>query len=429
MKNTFLLLIFVLFAQSAVLAQDTEKEILMKAARKEVQTLCSPKFAGRGYLENGHKKAADYLSKRFSAIGLKPVKTTKNYQQSFPMEINLVQNAVIQIDGKKLVEGVDFITHEATAGTSGTAEIIDIDYALTIPENLAGKAVIFTDGLPDSIANDAKKKELYKEAGSLMKKIEKISAQKPAILILRKNKLTFSFENSQMPFAFIQILSEKYPKNSKQIQWEIKAGMTKFNSQNVLGMVTGKSVKDSFIVVSAHYDHLGKLGKAIFTGANDNASGTTMLLSVAEYFVKNPPKYSVLFIAFGGEETGLNGSEYYVKQNPIIPLPQMRFLLNLDLMGNGVDGIMAVGGVDFPNEFSKLKTLNDSLQAVPIVKQRKNAPNSDHYFFLQQGVKGFFIYTMGGPTFYHDVYDTPENLQFSKYVEVRKLLIRFLESL
>jgi hypothetical protein len=429
MKNTFLLLIFVLFAQSAVLAQDTEKEILMKAARKEVQTLCSPKFAGRGYLENGHKKAADYLSKRFSAIGLKPVKTTKNYQQSFPMEINLVQNAVIQIDGKKLVEGVDFITHEATAGTSGTAEIIDIDYALTIPENLAGKAVIFTDGLPDSIANDAKKKELYKEAGSLMKKIEKISAQKPAILILRKNKLTFSFENSQMPFAFIQILSEKYPQNSKQIQWEIKAGMTKFNSQNVLGMVTGKSVKDSFIVVSAHYDHLGKLGKAVFTGANDNASGTTMLLSVAEYFVKKPPKYSVLFIAFGGEETGLNGSEYYVKQNPIIPLSQMRFLLNLDLMGNGVDGIMAVGGVDFPNEFSNLKTLNDSLQAVPIVKQRKNAPNSDHYFFLQQGVKGFFIYTMGGPTFYHDVYDTPENLQFSKYVEVRKLLIRFLESL
>lgn len=430
MKNTFLLFSLFLFAQNTLFAQETaEKEMLLKAARKEVQTLCSPKFAGRGYIDSGHKKAASYLAKRFAAIGLKPVENTIHYQQAFPMEINLVQSAVIQLDGKKLTEGIDFITHETTAGTAGTADIIDLNYALDVPQNLAGKAVVFTEGLPDSIANDAKKKELYKNVGALKTKMDKILAQKPAMLILRKPKLTFSFESTQIECPFIQILSEKYPQNTKQIQWNIKAEITKLESQNVLGMIRGKSIKDSFIVVSAHYDHLGKLGKAVFTGANDNASGTTMLLSMAEYFVKNPPKYSMLFIAFGGEETGLNGSEYYAKQNPLIPLAQMRFLLNLDLMGNGVDGIMAVGGVDFPNEFSQLKSLNDSLQAVPIVKSRKNAPNSDHYFFLQQGVKGFFIYTMGGPTFYHDVYDTPENLQFSKYVEVRKLLIRFLEKL
>jgi len=429
MKNTFFLLIFLLFSQFSIFAQAEQKENLLKAARKEVKMLCSPKFAGRGYIDDGHKKAADYLSKRFAAIGLKPVETTTNYQQSFPMEINLVQSAGIQIDEKKLIEGVDFITHEATGAGTGSAEIVDIAYALTIPDNLEGKAVVFTDGLPDSIANDAKKKELYKDAANLVKKIEKIITQKPAILILRKAKLTFSFENTQFSFPFIQVLTDKFPANAKKIKWDIQAEISQFNSQNVLGMIEGKSIKDSFLVVCAHYDHLGKLGKAIFTGANDNASGTTMLLSVAEYFVKNPPKYSVLFIAFGGEETGLNGSEYYVVQNPIIPLSQMKFLLNMDLMGNGVDGIMAVGGVDYPNEFAKLKMLNDSLQAISIVKQRKNAPNSDHYFFLKQGVKGFFIYTMGGPTFYHDVYDTPANLQFSKYVEVRKLLIRFLESL
>jgi Zn-dependent M28 family amino/carboxypeptidase len=154
-----------------------------------------------------------------------------------------------------------------------------------------------------------------------------------------------------------------------------------------------------------------------------------MLLSMAEHFAQNPPKYDMLFIAFGAEEAGLQGSAHYVMQNPLIPLEKMKFILNLDLMGNGDEGIMAVGGKDFPGQFDILKDLNDSIQAVPRVRARQNAPNSDHYFFLKNGVPGFFIYTMGGPSHYHDVKDTNANLLFSKYVEVRQLLIAFLENL
>ncbi len=88
----------------------------------------------------------------------------------------------------------------------------------------------------------------------------------------------------------------------------------------MIATIKGTAIPDSFLVFSAHYDHLGQMGKDIyFPGANDNASGTSMLLNLAKYYSQNRPKYSVLFIAFGGEEAGLIGSEYYVK-NPLVPL-------------------------------------------------------------------------------------------------------------
>ena len=136
-----------------------------------------------------------------------------------------------------------------------------------------------------------------------------------------------------------------------------------------------------------------------------------------------------MFIAFGGEETGLVGSNYYVNSEPIVPLEQTKFILNLDLMGNGIDGIMAVGGKDYPSYFDQLTQLNEGEKYVPKVRARNNAPNSDHYFFLQNGVPGFFIYTLGGPPHYHDVNDNPSTIELSKYVEVRELLIRFLEGI
>src|SRR4030095_9120627 len=106
---------------------------------------------------------------------------------------------------------------------------------------------------------------------------------------------------------------------------------------NVLGMVPGTLYPDSFIVFTAHYDHLGRMGKkALFPGANDNASGSAMIIDLARYYAQpaNRPKCSLLFIAFAGEEAGLIGSRYYT-ENPILPLEQIKFLINLDLMGNG----------------------------------------------------------------------------------------------
>ncbi|MEO1382026.1 MAG: M28 family peptidase, partial [Bacteroidota bacterium] len=122
----------------------------------------------------------------------------------------------------------------------------------------------------------------------------------------------------------------------------------------------------------------------------------------------------------------LIGSRFYVEKNPLFPLAQTKFILNLDLMGNGDEGIVAVGGTENKTFFEELKRINEILKAVPIVRARSNAPNSDHFFFLERGIPGFFVYTLGGPPHYHDVNDTAANLRFSRFTEVRELLMTFL---
>ena len=201
----------------------------------------------------------------------------------------------------------------------------------------------------------------------------------------------------------------------------------KLESQNVIAMLPARHKTDSCIVLAAHYDHLGTQGSIFFPGANDNASGIATLLNLASYFQQHPLEHTnLVFIAFSGEEAGLIGSKYFV-DHPLVPLKHMKFLINMDLMGNGTEGMMAVGGAEFVEDFKLLQTLNQELKTLPSISSRGNAPNSDHYFFLKNGVKGFFLYTMGGPSDYHDIYDTPKNLLLSKHDEILKLLQTFIK--
>jgi Zn-dependent M28 family amino/carboxypeptidase len=194
-------------------------------------------------------------------------------------------------------------------------------------------------------------------------------------------------------------------------------------------MIKGKEKPDSFLVVTAHYDHLGKMGDfAIFPGANDNASGVAMMLDLAKTFSKKPPKYSVLFIAFAGEEAGLLGSLYYT-ENPVLPLSKIKFLLNLDLMATGDKGLTAVNGTVHPELFDLLRTCNSIGSYLPVINARGKASNSDHYYFSEKGVPSMFIYLMGDYHQYHDVGDTYEAVTFSKYNEAFLLMKEFLDAI
>ena len=185
----------------------------------------------------------------------------------------------------------------------------------------------------------------------------------------------------------------------------------------------GLEAPDSFIIFCGHYDHLGKMGEATFYGANDNASGIAMLLDMASYFTKNPQKYSIAFIAFGGEEAGLVGSYNYV-QSPEIPLSKTRFVFNMDLMGSGDNGATIVNGSVFKGAFEALSAINEKNDYLPRIKVRGKAANSDHYFFTEAGVPSFFIYLMGEYTHYHIPADNAENLHLGEYYDRSFKLIR-----
>jgi len=180
-------------------------------------------------------------------------------------------------------------------------------------------------------------------------------------------------------------------------------------------------------VITAHYDHLGRMGSALFPGASDNASGTATLLDLAAYFAENPPPFDLYFIAFAAEEAGLLGSRYFC-DSPAFGMDEIRFLLNLDLMGSAAKGITAVNGRARKPEMARMAAINSEHNYVPKIRLRGNSANSDHYFFAEAGVPAVFIYTEGHITAYHDVHDTAEGLDWTNYDGLFNLLRTFIET-
>lgn len=123
---------------------------------------------------------------------------------------------------------------------------------------------------------------------------------------------------------------------------------SKMSGMNVVGYLEGKKFKDKYIVITAHYDHVGIQKGEIYNGADDDASGTAALFAIAEYFKKNKPLHSLIFVAFDGEESGLRGSKAFIEKPPV-PLASIALNLNMDMIAhNDVNELYAVGTYAYP---------------------------------------------------------------------------------
>ena len=353
------------------------------AARKTIDTLTSEYFWGRGYTNNGLKKAAEYLAAEFKHYGLKPL-TGKNYCQEFQFPVNTFPGKMdVSVNGIELIPGRDFII------------------------------------TPDSRGTKAKGKLTEQDSTHFM------NAESRVIVSL-ENKLTWSVADKAQDYTNIQVLKSVFKEKPSSFQINIEnKEVAAFNARNVCGLVKGTRKPDSLIVITAHYDHLGGMGKeTFFPGANDNASGITLLLNLAKHYLENAPRYSIVFICFAGEEAGLIGSKYF-SEHPLINLSSIRFLINIDLAGTGDEGITVVNASVFPKEFAILKEINTANNYLAQVKSRGKAANSDHYWFTEKGVPSFFIYTLGGIKAYHDVFDVAETLPLTEYSDLFNLITSF----
>lgn len=419
MRKTFLL--FLLFSSTIVFGQIEE-------VRRVTQTLCSPEFHGRGYVNKGDSIAAEFIVSEFKKIGLKPLK--KTYFQSFPLAVNTFPSSMnVRHGDKDLTPGIHFMVDPGSVG--GTSELfpklIPIDVLLNTE-----KLIQEVQGIVNSKKYNALGMDLRKLSADTLKKIaglkEELAGLLPVIEVTDK-KFTWSVANEQFKYPLIQIQDSIYRSDvSFSIAIESKF-IKEYTSRNVFGYLPAKKKTKRTIIYSAHYDHLGRMGSTTyFPGANDNASGTAMLISMAKYFKENPVDYNILFIAFAGEEAGLVGSKYFV-EHPLLKLKDISFLLNLDIMGSGEDGVTVVNATLFEKEFMLLQRINSEQKLLTQIKSRGPAANSDHYWFTQHGVPAFFIYTMGPNKNYHDVFDLYENLSFVEYQDITTLLVEFTKRL
>jgi Zn-dependent M28 family amino/carboxypeptidase len=171
------------------------------------------------------------------------------------------------------------------------------------------------------------------------------------------------------------------------------------------------------------------MGKTVyFPGANDNASGVAMLLSLARYYSQpgNKPNCSIVFMAFSGEEVGLLGSHYYV-EHPLFPMTRIKFLTNMDILGTGNEGITVVNATVYDSAFKKLQEINTAGNYLPALKPRGKAAISDHHFFTEKNIPSFYIYTLGGIKAYHDTCDRRETLPLTEFEDLFSLLREFTD--
>ncbi|RSK46204.1 M28 family metallopeptidase [Hymenobacter perfusus] len=395
----------------------------MPRVRQTIATLASPAFHGRGYVSGGEQKAAQYLQRRFRQSGLQPL--SPDFCQPFTLPINTFPGrAALQADGKALRPGFDFIAEAASGSGNLHGSVYELD-TLIFSQSAAQTTFLATDLRQTVLV--LRQRDNHK-LSALPEPVQSHLATAASRITLVP-KLTATLAGQQLPQPRLEVLATVWPQHVQSVQLQLDARLQPaYQTQNIIGYLPGLAQPDSFVVVTAHYDHLGQLGKhTYFPGANDNASGTAMLLELAAHYARpeNRLAYSVVFISFGAEEAGLLGSKYFT-EHPLVPLDRIRFLLNLDLLGTGNEGATVVNGRVFARQFQQLQNLNTANHYLPSLAARGKGANSDHYYFSERGVPAFFLYTRGGIAAYHDIQDRAATLPLTAFTNTFCLLRDFL---
>jgi len=382
--------------------------------------LCAENMQGRGYVKNGDKTAALYIKNELESYNVPFLSSTYFQEFAFPMN-TFPGNMEIALDQNILKPVYDFLIAPESKSTKGT-------FAL----HYLPKAADTVDAIWDSIIKINYKGE-FVVADFPKRNIQQTNPFVASGVVIPSKKFywwasTGHYEVEVPMVVIADSLMALQPKNIS-VNFENKF-IKVHNTQNVAGFVNGSENPDSFIVFTAHYDHLGCMGKDnIFRGANDNASGTAMVLCLANYFAKpeNKPKNSIAFVFFAAEEAGLLGSSYFV-DNPLIPLTQIKSVINLDMVGSGSEGISIVNGKTNLKITSTIQSINEESSYFSDIQIRDKSCNSDQCFFIKAGVPAVYIYTRGKECMeYHNLLDNPETLPLTKFNELQNLLIEFAE--
>lgn len=398
-------------------------------ARSLIDTLSSSAMEGRGYVNEGDRKAALFLKGVMETNGLRPFRNGYLQEYTFPMN-NLPGNMKVSLDGKKLEPGSDFVVWAATPSIQGSFPIQILQEKDLADANKLKRRTANTGGKFILIDRSAiKDKAVNRIVDSL--RFTNFPGAKGIILVVdRKLSWSVMAGTGQKFWPVIEVAKSALPKTPKSISLDIES---RYNPEhracNVLAYVPGTIQPDTFLVFTAHFDHLGRMGSEVFfPGANDNASGTAMVCDLAKYYAAAKPYYSMAFFLLSGEEAGLFGAEYCAANLPV-EASRIKFLVNLDMVGTGSEGITMVNGTIFTEGFRRMEKINADNEYLLTVKQRGESCNSDHCPFYKKGIPAVFIYAMGkdaGP--YHNPDDTSKNLGLSEYADIFRLMVDFMNS-
>lgn len=453
-----------LSAQSLTGLSEINKEDLIK----NVGILSSPDFDGRLPGSEGYNKAANFVANKFSELGLKPAGDEK-YFQYFNIEYNKIDSpavfkTIIGSDTTTYQLGKDFVFRGFTGSNKFTLPVVFCGYGISRPDlgyddyanmNVKNKIVIVFKQNPKWKINDKDWGTNYPREKSIVAK--KHGAKGILFVSLPNDKEPQPLIGSvlhgdgEQPIDFPQLqisieaadnllsrtgltLSDfqtKIDEKEKPLATvlmtkaviEVKAYYTKdAKTMNVVGMIEGSDpkLKNEYVVIGAHLDHVGSQAGLLFPGANDNASGSSAVLEIAKAFVQGglKPKRSVIFVLFAGEEQGLNGAKYFVdswKKG----YDKITAMLNLDCVGYG-DSIQVGNGKSAPKLWDIANQI-DETSFKSMVERTWNGGGADATPFHEKGIPCLYFVTTNSYDHLHLPTDEVNTLNPELYEKIVRL--------
>lgn len=443
-----------------------EPSITASSLRAHVEYLASPELGGRLTGSEGERKAGDYAKKWFSDLGLLPAGTAGTYFQEFPVtfggeatpetNLRLLNSAGNEIAAKV---GVDFNpVYNSVPDALAGLPVVYAGEGLASPErddykgiDVKGKAVaVFVS--PNGGATTRHKAQAAKERGAAAILFIGTPSGQGLLGLDRR----YGIENSS-GFAAVAISSGlfervsgmKFDEARKQaISGRVAPGFAKglkvsFKSEirpksvtgrNVMALLPGTdpAVKDQYIIIGAHLDHVGRgeFGSrtgadSIHFGADDNASGSAAVLELARYFAETKSnRRSILFQLYSGEELGLIGSTHFVK-NPTIDLSRVSWMLNLDMIGGLRENKIIIDGVRtsplWPDFIKEL-----AADFVVQVDREDLRGRSDHAGFERSNIPVTFFFT-GENEHYHTETDSAATLNYDGAAKIVNMAVAWIK--
>ncbi len=391
--------------------------------KRVIKQLSSSKFQGRGYAKDGANKAGKYLQKEFEKAGVDEVSL-----QPFKLDINTFCGQMeMWADGKKLRAGIDFSMREYSPGVHGSFPVYHVDTLNFDAERM------FADLAKPEYANCLVACEFWftyrhRDAFSRLQKVGECTNAGLIYTWDAPIKFFKAYGHYVVDKPIVWVTPEAI-NNVKNVRVEVDNKFLKdYECFNVIAKVNGLR-HDSCYIFTAHYDHLGNLGKKIFyAGANDNASGTAAIVTLAEYYAKNRPPYDMYFIAFSGEDANLRGSTWYT-EHPVVPLQQIKYLFNIDMIGDNNPVQYCEVSDEGMRGFALFEQINDRGHYFKALHRGDLAANSDHYPFATHHVPCIFLENEKGDAFqfYHTIFDTYKTVRFDSYEPVFRLVRDFVE--
>ncbi|MCR5433095.1 MAG: DUF4910 domain-containing protein [Bacteroidaceae bacterium] len=420
MKQTKALILFALVLIALVPRVNAQDEQRFK---KIVRELSSAKYQGRGYARNGVRKAGKYLAREYEKSGVDEVTF-----QPFTLDINTFSGKMqMWADGRKLQAGFDFSMREYSPGVVGEFPVYHVDTLNFDPDRM------FADLAKPEYAGCLVACEFWftYRHNKAFSQLQKAGVCNNAGLIYTwpsPIKFFKAYGHRVVDKPIVWVTPEAI-EGVQRVRLNVENEFLKgYETENVIAKVLGRR-HDSCYVFTAHYDHIGNLGRHVFyPGANDNASGTATLVTLAQYYAQHKPEFDIYFLAFSGEDANLRGSTWFV-EHPVVPLSQIRYLFNIDMIGDDNPTLYCELSEAGMSRFGQFEAINRQLGLFKNIQRGDLAANSDHYPFAMRGVPCIFLENQEGSAFpyYHTPKDDFHTVKTDSYAPVFRLVTTFIE--